>query len=153
MSTSRIIAAASLAALFVSGCAGPGNVSTSPGTMPQTNSAHSIGQSSGVDQSTGVSPQSVKARLFWRPDHLTLQKGVKQQAKLFFEGGRRPLRIADDCTGRVALDQIGFARIKKYRINIYEVLALRTGPFRCSVIAKVKGEPDLHAVLPISVMP
>jgi hypothetical protein len=138
MSSSRIVTTAALAALFVSGCGGPGSTSTPPETMPQTNASGS-----------SVAPESVKARLFWRPAALTLQKGIKQQAKLFYEG-RRPLRIADDCTGRVALDQIGFARIKKYRINIYDVLALRSGPFHCSVLAKVRGD-QLHAVLSIDV--
>ena len=79
-----------------------------------------------------------------------LQKDVRQQAKLFYEGPRRPLRLADDCTGRVDLAQIGFARIKKYRINIYKVIALRGGPFHCSVVAKVRGEP-LHAALSIEI--
>lgn len=151
MNSSRIVAAAALAALMLSACGGPGGVTSGPAAVPQTNAAASTGHSSNVGQDTGVSPGSVKARLYWRPDQLMLQKGVKQQVKLFYEG-RRPLRIADDCTGRVALDQIGFARIKKYRINIYEVLALRSGPFKCSVLAKVRGEP-FHAVLPIAVQP
>ncbi len=144
MSSSRMISTVTLAALFAGGCGGPSSVSTAPEAMPQTNPA-----SSSVTPGSSIAPGSVRARLLWRPAALTLQKGVKQQAKLFYEG-RRPLRIADDCTGRVALDQIGFARIKRYRINIYEVLALRTGPFHCSVLAKVKGN-RLHAVLSIDV--
>jgi hypothetical protein len=118
--------------------------------MPQTNAAKTNGSPGNSQESAGVSRDTAQAKLYWRPDQLMLQKGVKQQAKLFYEGPRRPLRLVDDCTGRVDLAQIGFARIKKYRINIYQVLALRGGPFHCSVIAKVGGE-QLHATLKIDV--
>jgi hypothetical protein len=150
MSSSRIVASAALTALVLSACGGPGNVSTGPGAMPQTNAAKTAGAPGNGERTAGVSRDTIQAKLFWRPDRLMLQKGVKQQAKLFYDGPRRPLRVADDCTGRVDLAQIGFARIKKYRINIYQVLALRGGPFHCSVVAKVRGEP-LHAALAIEV--
>jgi hypothetical protein len=134
MRSSRILSTAALAMLCVS-CGGPSTIANAPGVNPQS--------------SAGIAPLESR-RLFWRPDQLTLQKGVKQMAKLFYHG-QRPLRIADDCTGRVALDQIGFARIKAYRIKIYDVLALQGGPFHCSVLAKTRGEPSLHAVLHIDV--
>jgi hypothetical protein len=148
MCSSRIVTTAAIAAVLVCSCSGPENIASGPSALPQTSAAHAVGQSSSGEPMTGTSPE-LRYRLEWRPDHLLLQKGVKQQAKLFYVG-RLPLRIADDCTGRVALDQIGFARIKRYRINIYDVLALRSGPFRCSVLARVVGE-RAHALLRIEV--
>lgn len=141
MSSSRILAAVALASIILSACGGPGNGTTSPGTMPQTNAVGSASQP-GADQ-------VVKVRLFWRPDRLRLQKGEKQSVKLFYSGRRR-LLIADDCTGNVVIGQIGFARIKRYHINIYQALALRSGPFHCAVLAKIKDE-QRHAVLHIDV--
>src|SRR5581483_7828183 len=106
MKSSRILSTAALAMLCVN-CGGPSTIASAPNTAPQTTRSN---QAASEESPSGLSPLE-RRRLFWRPDRLTLQKGVKQMAKLFYHG-ERPLRIADDCTGRVALDQIGFARIK-----------------------------------------
>jgi hypothetical protein len=149
MKSSRI-AVAALVAFCVNACSSPNTISSGSGTIPQSNSAATVSQASGIDTSMDSPHHDANRRLYWRPGRLMLQKGAKQSAKLFYEG-QRPLRIADDCTGRVAFDQVGFARIKKYRINIYEVLALRPGPYHCAVFAKTAGEPALRAILHIDV--
>jgi hypothetical protein len=149
MTFSRMLTGGAIAMLCVSACGGPNTVANNPGTIPSTNSVRGSSQAATAEGSATQNPD-VQHRLFWRPDQLMLQKGVKQSAKLFYHGNR-PLRIADDCTGKVALDQIGFARIKAYRIKIYDVLALQPGPFHCSVLAKTRGKPSLHAVLHIDV--
>ncbi len=149
MTFSRMLTGGALAMLCVSACGGPNTVANNPGTIPSANAVRGSGQPATAESSPNINPD-VQHRLFWRPDQLTLQKGAKQPAKLFYHGNR-PLLIADDCTGRVALDQIGFARIKAYRIKIYEVLALQQGPFHCSVFAKTRGKPSLRAVLHIDV--
>ena len=149
MTFSRMLTGGALAMLCVSACGGPNTVANNPGAIPSANAVRGSGQTA-TTQGPTVQTLDVQHRLYWRPGQLTLQKGVKQTAKLFYRGNR-PLFIADDCTGRVALDQIGFARIKAYRIKIYDVLALQSGPFHCSVLAKTRGKPSIHAVLHIDV--
>lgn len=151
MRSSRIIGAAALAVLCISGCSAPSNGPTTPQAVSQTNAANGANQATSADRTAGISPDG-RQRLFWRPEPLILKKGAKQTAKVFYEGTGR-LRVGDDCTGRVAFDQIGFARIKKHRINIYEALALRSGPFHCGVIAKTIVGPPLRAILHVAVSP
>jgi hypothetical protein len=151
MSFSRITAAVSLAALCASGCGGPSTGPTTPQTISQTNAAAGGSEASSADRSQGVDAV-LHRQLFWRPNPLKLQKGTKATAKLFYRGPGS-LQVADDCTGRVAFDQIGVARIKKIRINVYEALALRAGPFHCGVIAKTAGQPARHAILHVFVAP
>lgn len=149
MSFSRITCSVALGVLCVSGCGAPANGPTTPQAISQTNGSNGIAD--GISR-TGGTDASMHGRLFWRPHHITLQKGVKESVKLFYNG-TQPLQIADDCTGRVAFDQIGVARIRKYRIDIYEAIALRSGPFHCGVIAKVAGEPAARAILHVLVSP
>lgn len=149
MRSSRVMTAVAFVALLTSGCGAPSNGPTTQQVLPQSNTISGT-TPSGVDGTASISPQESR-RLYWRPDHIVVHKGAKKPVKLFFEAGLS-VRLADDCTGRVAIGQIGFARIKKYRINVYDALALRSGPFHCGVIAKVDGEP-LHAVLHVAVAP
>lgn len=109
--------------------------------MPQSDSS--------AQSSAGVTPQAREVKFFWHPDHLTLQAKQKQSVKLFFNR-HGAVRLADDCTGRVAIGQIGFARVKEYRINIYQAVALRGGPFRCAVVAKIVGR-HLRTLLHVEV--
>jgi hypothetical protein len=140
--SSRILTVAALTALCISGCAAPANGPTNPATISDATGSQGA--------NVGNAVESASARLFWRPNHLFLKHGEKRVAKLFSLAGTQ-LNVADNCTGRVSIDQIGVARVKRYHIAIYQVQALQQGPFRCGVVATTQSKPPLHALLRVLV--